>query len=89
MKEYAWKEDTLTYRFLALVYNRPREPDGLANSSIEHERDSRVRQLMLGNEAVFEMSYRRLSFVATSEVATWWYIFWVSSHSLQHEYYTD
>lgn len=78
MKECAWKANTLTYRFLALVYNRPREPDGLAQSSIERERDLRVRQLMLGSEVAFDMSYRRLSAVATSEIATWWYIFWVS-----------
>ncbi|THH34000.1 hypothetical protein EUX98_g138 [Antrodiella citrinella] len=76
MTECTWKADTLTYRFLALVYNRPREPDGLAQSSIEHERDLRVRSLMLGSELAFEMSYRRLSAVATSELATWWYIFW-------------
>lgn len=77
-KECTWKTDTLTYRFLALVYDRPREPDGLAQSSIEHERDLRVRQLMLGSELAFEMSYKRLSTVGKSEIATWWYIFWVS-----------
>ncbi|KAH8100667.1 hypothetical protein BXZ70DRAFT_1008156 [Cristinia sonorae] len=76
IKECAWKADTLTYRFLSLVYNRPREPDGLAQSSIEHERDLRVRQLMLGSEMAFDMSYKRLSAVATTEIATWWYIFW-------------
>lgn len=78
LKECEWKSDTLTYRFLAMVYDRPREPDGLAQSSIEHERDIRVRQLMLGSEVAFDLAYKRLAHVSTSEVATWWYIFWVS-----------
>ncbi|CAL1695681.1 unnamed protein product [Somion occarium] len=70
------KAETLTYRFLTHVYDVIREPDGLAQSSIEFERDLRVRQLMVGSEMVFEASYARFSAVTKSEVATWWYIFW-------------
>jgi len=66
----------LTYRFLTYVYDQPRDPTGLAKSSIEFERDLRVRQLMVGSEAVFETAYERLAAVSTSQVATWWYIFW-------------
>lgn len=70
------KADVLSYRFLPFVYNQPRDPDGLAGSSIASERDLRVRQLMVGNEAIFKATYERLAAVATSEAATWWYIFW-------------
>ena len=71
------KVDVLTYRFLTHVYDQPRDPSGLAASSIEFERDLRVRQLMVGSEAVFETTYERLSAVSATEVATWWYLFWV------------
>lgn len=71
------KADVLSYRFLAFVYNQPRDPIGLAESSITLEKDLRVRQLMVGNEQVFEVAYERLSVVGSSEAATWWYIFWV------------
>jgi len=70
------KANVLTYRFLTYVYDQPRDPAGLAKSSIEFERDLRVRQLMVGSEAVFEAAYERLAVVSTSEAATWWYIFW-------------
>lgn len=76
------KADVLSYRFLSFVYNRPRDPDGLAESSITQEHDLRVRQLMIGSEAIFQATYERLSTVATSETATWWYIFWVSKFNL-------
>jgi hypothetical protein len=71
------KADVLSYRFLSSVYDHPRDPDGLAGSSIESERDIRVRQLMVGSEAIFKITYERLATVATSQAATWWYIFWV------------
>ncbi|KII93751.1 hypothetical protein PLICRDRAFT_101645 [Plicaturopsis crispa FD-325 SS-3] len=70
------KSRVLTYRFLSFVYDQPRDPTGLAESSIEFEQDLRVRQLMLGSEAVFETSYERLTAVSSSETATWWYLFW-------------
>jgi hypothetical protein len=75
-KECQYKAQVLSYRFLSHVYDQPRSPTGLAQSSIEFERDLRVRQLMVGNEAVFEAAYSRLCAVSTSETATWWYIFW-------------
>ncbi|KAI0068240.1 hypothetical protein BV25DRAFT_1867258 [Artomyces pyxidatus] len=76
LDECRHKADVLTYRFLSHVYDQPREPAGLAKSSIEFEHDLRVRQLMIGSEAVFEVSYERLMAVSHSELATWWYIFW-------------
>ncbi|KAF8961003.1 hypothetical protein BDZ97DRAFT_1830853 [Flammula alnicola] len=75
-KEFRWKSRVLTYRFLSFVYDRPRDPDGLAQSSIEFERDSRVCHLMAKSDAVFKSAYTRLATVSTSEAATWWYIFW-------------
>ncbi|KAJ7630901.1 hypothetical protein FB45DRAFT_833713 [Roridomyces roridus] len=75
-KECRWKLHVLTYRFLTHVYDRPRDPTGLAESSIQHERDLRVRQLMIGNEAVFQTSYERLEAVSRSRATTWWYLFW-------------
>ena len=78
MQECLAKVDTLTYRFLTHVYDTVREPEGLAQSSIEFERDLRVRQLMVDSEMVFIASYARWAAVTTSELATWWYIFWVS-----------
>ncbi|KAJ7125620.1 hypothetical protein C8R43DRAFT_1029603 [Mycena crocata] len=75
-KECRWKSHVLTYRFLTHVYNRPRESSGLAESSIQLERDLRVRQLMVGNEAVFQTAYERLEAVSSTPTATWWYLFW-------------
>lgn len=76
-KECAAKVEALTYKFLTAVYDNPREPDGLTQSSIEVERDPRVKQLMLSSEAVFEATFYRLSVVTKSEISAWWYIFWV------------
>lgn len=78
-KECSWKRRVLSYRFLTFVYERPRDPSGLVQSSIENERDPRVRRLMLDSEAVLKSAYNRLAVVSASEVATWWYIFWVGS----------
>ena len=72
------KSDVLTYRFFTNVYNMPRDPTRLAESSITHEKDIRVRQLMLGCEKALQTTYDRLSAVTMTEAATWWYIFWVS-----------
>lgn len=77
--ECRMKEDVLSYRFLSFVYNQPRSPDGLAESSIASERDPRVRQLMVGSETIFKATYERLAVVATTPATTWWYIFWVRS----------
>ncbi|KAJ6604613.1 hypothetical protein DFH09DRAFT_1123281 [Mycena vulgaris] len=75
-KECRWKSHVLTYRFLTHVFDRPRESSGLAESSIQFERDLRVRQLMVGNEAVFQTAYERLEAVSSTPTATWWYLFW-------------
>ncbi|KAJ7244762.1 hypothetical protein B0H12DRAFT_1211560 [Mycena haematopus] len=75
-KECRWKSHVLTYRFLTHVYDRPRQPSGLAESSIQFERDLRVRRLMAGNEAVFETAYERLEAVSASSTTAWWYLFW-------------
>lgn len=72
------KSNVLTYRFFTNVYDLPRDPTRLAESSITHEKDIRVRQLMLGCEKALETTYDRLSAVTKTKVATWWYIFWVS-----------
>jgi hypothetical protein len=71
------KAEALTYDFLLRVYDHPRDPEELAKDSIGHERDLRVRRLLVGNEAVLRISYERLAAVSTTELATWWYIFWV------------
>ncbi|PBK70305.1 hypothetical protein ARMSODRAFT_885031 [Armillaria solidipes] len=75
-KECHRKSEALTYRFLSHVYDHPREPSGLTASSIELEKDSRVRVLMSGSEEVFSAAYNRFSAVSIDETRTWWYIFW-------------
>ena len=76
-RECEAKAAVLTYDFLLGVYDRPRDPETLAKDSIGQERDLRVRQLLISNEAVFRVTYERLVAVSTTELATWWYIFWV------------
>lgn len=75
-KECKWKNHVLSYRFLSYVYAQPRDPTGLPESSIEGERDTRIRRLMLSSEDVFRSMYERYTAVSRSEAATWWYIFW-------------
>ncbi|KAJ3516260.1 hypothetical protein NLJ89_g1239 [Agrocybe chaxingu] len=75
-KECRWKSRVLTYRFLTSVYDKPRDPDTIAQSCLDLERDTRVCQLMSRSEPVFRSAYDRLAAVSTSEAATWWYIFW-------------
>ncbi|THV07730.1 hypothetical protein K435DRAFT_772567 [Dendrothele bispora CBS 962.96] len=75
-EECRHKADVLSYRFLSHVYDQPSDPTKLAESSIKHERDLRVRTLMAGSEAVFEAAYDRLAVVSETETTTWWYIFW-------------
>lgn len=76
-RECRSKMEVLSYGFLLRVYDHPRDPEGLAQDSIKHERDLRVRQLLVGNEPAFRINYERLLAVSTTELATWWYIFWV------------
>ena len=73
------KSNVLTYRFFTNVYDIPRDPTRLAESTIAHEKDVRVRQLMLGCEKALQTTYDRLSVVTKTEAATWWYIFWVGT----------
>ncbi|KAF9787179.1 hypothetical protein BJ322DRAFT_706318 [Thelephora terrestris] len=70
------KSNVLTYRFFTNAYDLPRDPTRLAESSITHEKDIRVRELMLGYEKALQTTYDRLSAVTKTEAATWWYIFW-------------
>ena len=77
-RECRLKADALSYRFLTAVYNKPQEPAGVTESSIEFERDPRVRKLILESEGAIQIAYDRLVAVSRSELATWWYIFWVS-----------
>ena len=79
LEESRAKSNVLTYRFFTNVYEMPRDPTRLAESSITHERDIRVRQLMLECEKDLQTTYDRLSAVTKTEAATWWYIFWVST----------
>ena len=78
LDETRTKSKVLTYRFFTNVYDMPRDPTRLAESSISHEQDIRVRHLMLGCEKALQTTYDRLSAVTKTEAATWWYIFWVS-----------
>lgn len=80
------KAYTLSYRFLTYIYDRPRDPTKLAQSSIMYERDPRVRELMLGCEDVLKTTYKRLSAVTGEQVAAWWYIFWVNFRLLIANY---
>ncbi|KDR84944.1 hypothetical protein GALMADRAFT_1322109 [Galerina marginata CBS 339.88] len=75
-KECRWKSRIMTYRFLSFIYDHPRDPDGMVQTCLDFERDSRLQEVMLNNEAVFKSAYTRLAAVSTSEAATWWYIFW-------------
>ncbi|KAI0724627.1 hypothetical protein C8T65DRAFT_7352 [Cerioporus squamosus] len=76
-KEFEWKKRTLSYRFLSEVYDHyPHEPRGLCESAVEMESDPRVRKLMAGSVDVFGITYERMAAVSSSELATWWYIFW-------------
>ncbi|KAI0094840.1 hypothetical protein BDY19DRAFT_879427 [Irpex rosettiformis] len=70
------KRDALSYRFLATVYDSPREPTGLAESSIRYEKDLRVRRLLSSSEDIFQITYERLCVAGRSEITAWWYIFW-------------
>jgi hypothetical protein len=75
------KAYTLSYQFLLSTYDCPEEdiPD-LGRRMAEQEHDERVRKLLRGHECsdTFSLAHARLKHVASSEVGTWWYIFWVS-----------
>ncbi len=77
-KEFEWKRHALSYRFLTDVYEQPRQPEAVSGSANETEKDTRVSTLMAGSIGVFGITYERWSAVSSSELASWWYIFWVS-----------
>ena len=77
-KESEWKKETLSYRFLTHVYSEPREAKDVTQSAVHLERDTRVRKLMRSSLNVMDITYERWLAVTTSELATWWYILWVS-----------
>lgn len=83
------KSNVLTYRFFTNIYDIPRDPTRLAESSIIHEKDIRVRQLMLGSEGALQTTHDRLSAVTKTEASTWWYILWVSKNRVDWEFQAD
>jgi hypothetical protein len=76
-KEFQHKAGVLSYAFLIRVYNWPCGPSDLVKDVLKYENDLRVRQLLAGSDKVFEITYERLLAVSHTEVAAWWYIFWV------------
>ena len=76
-KEAEWKMKTLSDRFLTHVYSQPRESPGVSRSAVHLEHDARVRQLITNSVDILDITYDRWFAVTTSELATWWYIFWV------------
>src|SRR6266545_629419 len=83
-KECQWKSSVLTYRFMTFVYDQPRVPEECMQSSLQIEKDARVRKRIEFNREVFRAAYERLMAVSHTEAVTWWYIFWVSL--TQHVY---
>jgi len=75
--ECSTKDRVLTYRFLSCVYDLPKPPTGLTESSLEFERDLRVRNLMTSGKDALLAAYERFVAVSRSEATRWWYIFWV------------
>ncbi|KAH9950392.1 hypothetical protein B0H21DRAFT_723250 [Amylocystis lapponica] len=75
-RQCRWKTDTLSYHFLTDVYDRPRKATDVAEIVLKCEHDQRVRRLAVWSEVVFEITHERFLAVASSELATWWYIFW-------------
>ncbi|KAF8632635.1 hypothetical protein AX15_001834 [Amanita polypyramis BW_CC] len=74
--EYKWKRQVLSYRFLSVVFDRPRDLADNATSFVEHERDIRVRQLVSEHKTMLTSVYDRYVYVTQTEVTAWWYIFW-------------
>lgn len=67
-RECRQKAEALSYRFLSAVYDRPQEPAGVTESSIEFERDPRVRKLVLESENAIKIAYDRLVAVVTNNL---------------------
>lgn len=70
------KVDLLSYHFLCSVYSSPKDMDQLTNV-LSEERNIKLREMFVGHEAAILAANERMTFVSRSEVATWWYLFWV------------
>jgi len=70
------KAKTLTYRFLADVYNHPARPEDIAKIVEKQEPNLRVRDILLSREDAFLAASERMEVVTSSDVATWWYLLW-------------
>ncbi len=81
------KAETLSYQFLAFVYNTPCGPAEVAEYCAKAEQDERVQRLVLASERIFRVSYERLLVASATELNTWWYLFWVISAFSLSGYY--
>jgi len=76
-KEARRKRKALSYGFTTEVWNWPAPPDEAAKTVEGLERDLRVRHLILEREDALLAAKERMDGVGQSEIATWWYLFWV------------
>lgn len=76
-KEAQKKRKTLSYSFTTEVWNWPAPPGEVAKTVEGLERDLRVRHMILEREDTLLAAKERMDAVGRSEVATWWYLFWV------------
>ncbi len=76
-KEARKKRKTLSYGFTTEVWNWPAPPGEVAKTVEGIERDLRARHLILEREDALLAAKERMDAVERSEVATWWYLFWV------------
>ena len=81
-KDFDNKAKTLTYRFLADVYNHPARPEDVAKIVEKQEPNLKVRDILLSREDAFLAASERMELVTSSDVATWWYLLWVSAYRL-------
>lgn len=76
-KEARKKRKALSYGFTTEVWNWPAFPDEAAKTVEGLERDLRVRHLIVEREDALLAAKERMDAVGRSEIATWWYLFWV------------
>jgi hypothetical protein len=84
-----WKEETLSYRFLADVYEYPASPEDLAKTLEKTEADLRIRKLLLEREDAFTSAFERMNAVTRCEAAAWWYLFWDDLWRRNHDSITN
>ncbi|KIM22943.1 hypothetical protein M408DRAFT_269120 [Serendipita vermifera MAFF 305830] len=75
-KQMRLKQKTLSYHFLAHVYNWPLRPAQVVKAVEQYESDLRVRDLFAANDASLAMVTQRMDIVGRSEITVWWYLFW-------------